>query len=203
VADLIVVGCAGGQLAVVEREGDGVSLTPFDGADRTRRLDTLELSEAPCKLLHDGAIVSSRVRDAELCIISADAFGGAARCLDMAVEYAQQREQFGVKIGQFQSVKHQLANLASEVEPARVLFWYAAHSWDALPDESERAAALAKSHLPERFVHAAYEAAEVFGGIGVTWDGDIQIWLKRAIFDRVFFGDTPTHRERAARLAAW
>jgi len=203
VADLIVVGCSGGGLAVVERESKGVSLTPFDGSDRTRRLDGLELSDAAGEMLVDGATASSRVRDAALCILAADAFGGASRCLDMATDYAKQREQFGVKIGQFQGIKHELANLASEVEPARALFWYAAHAWDALPDQSERAAALAKSHLPERFAHAAYAAAEIFGGIGVTWEADIQIWLKRAIFDRGFFGDTRSHRERAAQLAGW
>ena len=202
-ADLIVVGCSGGGLAVVERVSEGVTLTPFDGSDRTRRLDTLELSDVACEILVDGAAASSRVRDAALCILAADAFGGASRCLEMATEYAKEREQFGVKIGQFQGVKHELANLASVVEPARALFWYAAHAWDALPDQSERAAALAKSHLPERFAHAAYVAAEVFGGIGMTWEGDVQIWLKRAIFDRGFFGDTRTHRERAAQLAGW
>lgn len=202
-ADLIVVGCAGSGFAVIERDADGVTLTPFDGADRSRRLDSLELSDVACEILENGPAASSRVRDAALCVIAADAFGGASRCLDMAVEYAKEREQFGVKIGQFQGIKHQLANLASEVEPARALFWYAAHAWDALPDERERAAALAKAHIPERFAHAAYECAEVFGGIGVTWEGDVQIWLKRSIFDRAFFGDTPSHRERAAQLAGW
>ena len=203
VADLLVVGCAGGELALVERGAEGAALEPFDGVDRSRRLDRLTLADTPCERLENGVATAPRVRDAALSLLAADAFGGASRTLDMAVEFAQQREQFGVTIAHFQAVKHQLADLASEVEPARSLFWYAAHAWDARPEHSERAAALAKAHVAERFVHAAYEAAEVFGGIGVTWESDIQIWLKRALFDRVFFGDTATHRERAAQLAGW
>ncbi|MCE2390226.1 MAG: acyl-CoA/acyl-ACP dehydrogenase [Proteobacteria bacterium] len=202
-ADLWIVGCAGGDLALVERGAEGAALEPFDGLDRSRRLDRLALAGTPCELLERGAAAAQRVRDAALCLLSADAFGGASRSLEMAVEFAQQREQFGVTIAHFQAVKHQLADLASEVEPARALFWYAAHAWDARPEQSERAAALAKAHVAERFVHAAYETAEIFGGIGVTWEGDIQIWLKRALFDRVYFGDTESHRERAARLADW
>ena len=202
-ADLFVVGCAGGGLALVERGAEGAKVEPFDGVDRSRRLDRLALADTPCEALERGVEAAPRVRDAALCLLAADAFGGASRALEMAVDYAQQREQFGVTIGHFQAVKHQLADLAAEVEPARALFWYAAHAWDARPEAGERAAALAKAHVPERFVQAAYETAEIFGGIGVTWEGDVQIWLKRALFDRVFFGDTATHRERAARLAGW
>ena len=66
-----------------------------------------------------------------------------------------------------------------------------------------RFTALAKAHLTERYLQAAYEAAEIFGGIGATWEGDVQIWLKRAIFDRAFLGMPAVHRERAAQLAGW
>jgi alkylation response protein AidB-like acyl-CoA dehydrogenase len=202
-AALLVVGCTGGELALVERGAAGLEGTPFAGVDRTRRLDRVSFSRTPAEVLERGSAAAPRLRDAALCLIAADAFGGAARALEMAVAYVKQRQQFGVTLAEFQAVKHQLANLAAEVEPARALFWYAAHAWDAIPGESERAAAIAKAHLAERYLKTAEESAELFGGIGVTWEGDIQIWVKRAIFDRTYFGGTAHHRERAARLAGW
>jgi alkylation response protein AidB-like acyl-CoA dehydrogenase len=121
----------------------------------------------------------------------------------MAVAYAKEREQFGVTIGHFQALKHQLANMAADVEPSRGLYWYAAHAWDVLPEESPRAAALAKAHLSARFAQATRDAVEAIGGIGFTWEGDIQIWLKRSLFDRTYLGSPTVHRERAAQLAGW
>jgi len=202
-ADLIVVGCGGATLALVERGAAGLVAHPFDGVDRTRRLCSLSFAATPCEPLSRGTHAAPLVRDAGLCLIAADAYGGASRSLELATAYAKQREQFGVTIGHFQAIKHQLANLAAEVEPARALFWFAAHAWDTRPLERERSAALAKAHLGERFFDAAFGATEVFGGIGATWDGDIQIWLKRALFDRTYLGDTAHHRDRAARLASW
>jgi alkylation response protein AidB-like acyl-CoA dehydrogenase len=202
-ADLIVVGSAGGGLALVERSSPGVKTSPVDGIDRSRRLDDLELDDAPCEPLPGGGEAAPRVRDAGLCLLAADAFGGASRCVEMSVAYAQEREQFGVTIGHFQALKHQLANMAADVEPCRGLYWYAAHAWDALPEQSPRAAALAKAHVTTRFAQAARDAVEAHGGIGYTWEGDIQIWLKRSIFDRSYLGSPAVHRERTAQLAGW
>ena len=121
-AELIVVGTAGGGLAVVEGRG-GVAAEPFDGVDRTRRLWELELDGAAAEPLESGTgDVSARLRDLGLVLLAADAFGGAARLVELAVEYAKTREQFGVTIGHFQALKHQLANLAVDVEPARALY---------------------------------------------------------------------------------
>jgi alkylation response protein AidB-like acyl-CoA dehydrogenase len=121
----------------------------------------------------------------------------------MAVEYAKTRQQFGVPIGRFQALKHQLANLAVEVEPARALVWYAAHAFDHLPAEAPRAAALAKAHATDRFMQVARDTVEAHGGIGFTWECDVQIYFKRALFDRAFLGTPGQHRERAASLAGW
>ncbi|MEN8161445.1 MAG: acyl-CoA dehydrogenase family protein [Myxococcota bacterium] len=202
-ADLIVVGLAGGALAIVEREARGVVIEPFPGVDRTRRLDALRFEGAPCELLSGGSGAASRVRDAALVLLAADAFGGASTLLEMTVEYAKTREQFGVTIGHFQALKHQLANMALEVEPGRGLYWYAAHAFDEAPDESPRMAALAKAHLTDRFLQISRDAVEAHGGIGYTWECDVQIWFKRAIFDRSFLGSPGVHRERAAQLAGW
>jgi alkylation response protein AidB-like acyl-CoA dehydrogenase len=202
-ADLIVVGTAGPGLALVERGAEGMTIQRYEGVDRARRLDTVIFEEAPCQVLPDGKATAARVRDAGLCLLAADAFGAARRLVDMCVAYAKEREQFGVTIGHFQALKHQLANMAVELEPARGLYWYAAHAFDHVPEEAERSAALAKAHVADRAMQIARDAVEAHGGIGFTWECDVQIWFKRAMFDRAFLGAPSVHRERAARLAGW
>jgi len=199
-AAVLVVGVRGG-LAIVEA-GGGYETTPIDGADRTRRLWTVTLTRAQVQLVAADS-VGQRLVDAGLVLMAADALGGAEQMLEMSVEYAKQREQFGVVIGRFQALKHQLANMALEVEPARALVWYAAYAWDlALPDAT-RMAAHAKAHLCDRFVSVARAAVQAHGGIGYTWDYDLQIWFKRSLYDRAFLGAPSLHRERAAALAGW
>jgi alkylation response protein AidB-like acyl-CoA dehydrogenase len=203
-ADLFVVGLAGGRFGVVERNATGVEIQRVESADRTRRIARVSFEATPIELLEEGgAEAAERVRDVGLVLISADAFGGAAKLVDMSVEYAKNREQFGVTIGHFQGLKHQLANMAVEIEPTRALYWYAAHALDHVPNESARCAAIAKSHITERFQQVARDATEAHGGIGYTWEGDTQIWFKRAMFDRVFMGTPRVHQNRAADLADW
>ena len=86
---------------------------------------------------------------------------------------------------------------------AGVLVWYAAHAFDHVPDESERSAALAKAHATSVFMQTARDTVEAHGGIGFTWECDVQILFKRAMFDRAFLGAPRVHRERAAVLASW
>lgn len=202
-ADLVVVGTAGGGLALVEGGTAGLECKSVEGADRTRRLHDLAFSGVACETLPDGARAAGRVRDAALLLLSADAFGGAQRLVEMSSEYARTREQFGVTIGHFQALKHQLANMAIEVEPSRGLYWYAAHAFDHVVEESERYAALAKAHLTDLYMQVARDAVEAHGGIGFTWECDVQIWFKRAMFDRAFLGQPALHRERVARLSDW
>ncbi len=202
-ADLFVVGTRGGGLALCERGARGLEVEPLPGIDRTRRIAALRLADTPCETLPGGPSAAARVRDAALVLLAADAFGGAAQLLDMSVEYAKTRQQFGVTIGSFQGLKHQLATMAVEVEPARGLYWYAAHAFDRVPVESERSAALAKAHLTQVYMQVARDAVEAHGGIGFTWECDVQIYFKRAMFDRAFLGAPAAHRERAAALAGW
>ncbi len=202
-ADLLVVGLAGGRLALALRGAQGMAIAPIDAVDRGRRIDAVVFQGTPCEMLPADERTSSRVRDAGLVLLAADAFGAGSRLVELSVEYAKTREQFGVTIGHFQALKHQLANMALEVEPARALVWYAAHAWDRLPEEAARSAALAKAHVTERAMQVARDAVECHGGIGFTWDCDVQLWFKRCMFDRAFLGSPARHRERAARLAGW
>ena len=202
-ADVIVVGTASPGLALVERESVGVETAAFDAVDRVRPLDTLTLKGAACEVLPGGAQAAPRLRDAALVLLAADGFGTGRRLVDMSVEYAKNREQFGVSIGHFQALKHQLVSMAVEVEPARGLYWYAAHAFDHIRDEAPRSAALAKSHICDRVMQVSRDACEAHGGIGFTWECDVQMWFKRAMFDRTFMGRPALHRERAAKMAGW
>ncbi|MCP4036629.1 MAG: acyl-CoA/acyl-ACP dehydrogenase [bacterium] len=203
IADVIVVGVAGGGFALVTQGAAGLSFEEVEGADRTRRFCDVSFDSTPCEALEKGSEASARVRDAGLVLLAADAFGGAQRCLEMSVEYAKTREQFGVIIGHFQALKHQLANMAITVEPSRGLYWYAAHALDYEPEEAHRIAAVAKAHITDSYMQVARDTVEAHGGIGFTWECDVQIWFKRAMFDRAFLGAPATHRARAAEMAGW
>ena len=199
-ADVMVVGVAGGELMLVENPAETVEVTPLPCLDATRRIAHVAFHDTPAAPLGGSA---GRLRDALLVLLAADAFGGARRCLDMAVDYALTREQFGQVIGAFQGLKHQLANVAADIEPARALYWYAAHAFDAVPKDAQRMAALAKAHVTERFLHAARECTQAHGGIAYTWEFPLHVWLKRAVFDRMYMGSTSLHRARVAALSGW
>jgi alkylation response protein AidB-like acyl-CoA dehydrogenase len=200
-ADVIVVGTAGGGLALVEGGAAGLTVEAEDVLDRTRRLERVGFDGAPAEALPGDA--AARLRDASLVLLAADAFGAGFALVRMSAAYAQTREQFGQPIAQFQAVKHQLADMALDVDPTRSLWWFAAHAFDREPEQSERAAALAKAHITDRVMEVARSAVEVHGGIGFTWECDVHIWFKRALFDRAFLGTPEAHRERIANLGGW
>lgn len=203
VADLLVVGVAGGGLALVERGAPGLRIAPLDALDRTRRIARVELADAPCEPLARGEAAAPSVRDAGLVLLAADAFGAAWRLLRMTLEHVGSREQFGTPLAQFQAVKHQLADAATALEPARGLLWYAAHAQDHLPERAAHAAAVVKAHVGDRALEVAKTAIELHGGIGYTWECDAQIFFKRVLFDRAYLGTPESHRLRGADLAGW
>jgi alkylation response protein AidB-like acyl-CoA dehydrogenase len=202
-AQLFIVGLAGGELGLVDASATPVAYELLEGADSTRPISQVRFEKASLKLLPAGKGAAQKVLDAGLAMLAADAFGVGRRCVEMATEYAKQREQFGVKIAQFQALRHQLANMALEIEPCRGLYWFAGHAWDTNEDEGSRTASLAKSHITERSLQVARDSIEAHGGIGFTWEYDSHIWLKRAMFNWAWLGSAPTHRARAADLAAW
>jgi alkylation response protein AidB-like acyl-CoA dehydrogenase len=202
-AGLFVVATAGGGLALVEA-GSGVTVTPVSSADRTRRLADVTFENAAAAVLFAGDDPAvARLFDAALVLTAADALGGAQYCVDLSVAYAKEREQFGQPVGRFQALKHQLATMALEVEPARALMWYAAYAYDAGLPDARRAAAMAKAHIADRFVSVARAAVAAHGGIGYTWEYGLVIWFRRSLFDRAYLGSPAVHRARAADLAGW
>jgi len=201
-ADLMVVGTEDG-FALVEGNALGIGITEHETNDRTRRLSTVEFSATPAAPMPASGELRRRTFDAALVLLAADAFGGACRLMDMSVDYAKVREQFGRPIGSFMGLKHQLADMAVDVEPARGLYWYAAHAHDENGEDHSRVAAIAKAHLAEIYMKTARTAIETHGGIGYTWEYDAQIWYKRAMHDFAMLGTPAIHRERAVSLAGW
>jgi len=199
-ADLFVIGCRGGVLALVEA-GTGVRITAEPTLDRGRPLVTVDLDGAPAEAL--GTAFSEQLVDAGCVLLAADAFGAAHQIVRATAAYLQSRRQFGQPVAQFQAVKHQLANMALDIDPTRGLWWYAAHAFDHAPAEAPRAAALAKAHITERAQQVARDAVEAHGGIGFTWESDVHIWFKRVMFDRLWLGAPELHRDRFAVLEGW
>ena len=93
--------------------------------------------------------------------------------------------------------------MGTAIEPTRALFWYAAHALDEGMPEASRHAVMAKAQITDRALDIARDAVEVHGGLGFTWECDVQMWFKRAMYDRSALGTPETQRERMATLAGW
>jgi alkylation response protein AidB-like acyl-CoA dehydrogenase len=198
---------AGVSLFLVERGTKGVRVKPQDGFDLSRRMGELHLKSAlvPKAALvgreSQGWPVLARLLDLACVGVAADSLGGAWKAIEMAVEYAKMREQFGRKIGSFQALKHIAAEMVADVEPSRSLVWYAAYAYDSRPvAEASRAAAMAKAALGDIYSRTTRRAVEMHGGIGFTWEYDLHLWFKRAHVNEVAYGDPTLHRERVATL---
>ena len=192
----------GPHLFLVERDSPGVEISAMTVNDMTRPLDVVAFSDAHAVKLPNPAAVQ-RTMDAGLILLAADAFGGSRRCLEMACSYALTREQFGQPIATFQAVKHQLANMAADLEPSLSLVWYSAHAFDRIQDQSTRHAAMVKAHMSDLYDRVTRDTTELHGGIGFTWEFDLHLWFRRALLDRSLLGEAIYHRARAADLAGW
>ena len=138
--------------------------------------------------------------DAGRVVLAADSLGASERAIELAVAYALQRKQFKRLIGSFQAVKHMCAEMVAELEPDRSLVWYAAHSFDAIPDESALMANHAKALLSEIGTFVVRTATEVHGGIGFTDEQNLHFWFKRVGVDRQLLGAPDALRAEAAEL---
>jgi alkylation response protein AidB-like acyl-CoA dehydrogenase len=202
IADVLVVGLEDGLLGIVDAHSPRLKIERCDSLDRSRPLAHIQFEGAAADVMHDPS-GATRLVDALLVLSAADACGAGLRAYRMAVEYANTRTQFGQIIGKFQALKHQLANMAIDMEPCRPLHWYAAHAWDAIPHKQRRIAATAKAHITDMAVKTARAAVEAHGGIGYTWEYPLHIYLKRAMHSRISMGSPAVHRERMAQMAEW
>jgi len=195
---LIVAARAGNDvgLFVVDAEADGVKREPVPSMDPTRKLASIELTNAPAERLGDRGwdAIEATLDTISVCL-AAEMTGGAGRCLDMAVDYAKNRVQFGRPIGQFQAIKHKCADMLLQVESAKTAAYYAMWAAAEGSDDLKTAAPIAKAACADAYNHCASENIQVHGGIGFTWEHDAQLYYKRAKSSELLFGDAVYHRD--------
>jgi alkylation response protein AidB-like acyl-CoA dehydrogenase len=207
VADILLVAArtAGEKepgLYVVERGSAGLEVTELLAVDRTRRLANVELRDVrvgESSLLPGSAAALAAMLQRGSVAVAADAVGTARRALDMAVDYARHREQFGRPIGAFQAIKHKLADMYLLVQGAALAVSGAAAALDAGQD-ARYLVAVAGSYAKDAAATVTGDAIQVHGGIGYTWEYDCQRLFKRAKFDQAFLGDPSAHRDDLAAL---
>jgi alkylation response protein AidB-like acyl-CoA dehydrogenase len=198
-----LVGAAAGSAVLVLADGDGAKLVPTGDAS-LERINLIDTTRAYFVVTADGGDqVPGEIApavDTGMVALSAELVGVAQRALDMAVEYAKEREQFGRPIGAYQAVSHRLADMLWEVEEARSLTYYAAWCADAQPESLPLAASMAKARASDAADAVTHNAIQTLGGIGFTWEHDVHFLLKRARVSRELLGAPGYHRERVAGL---
>jgi alkylation response protein AidB-like acyl-CoA dehydrogenase len=200
-ADFFLVATADGRRHLVEAGAEGVTVVPEPSIDLTRRLSTVRF---------DGVRVAAADtlpgEEAEyypvlfrVCVaLAAESTGIAQRALEMAVEYAKDRQQFGRPIGAYQAVSHRCAQMLLETENARSAVYGAAWAADAEPESLPLAASMAKAYASDAGWRVPNASIQVHGGIGFTWEHDLHFFLKRGRGNAAIFGDAKWHRERVA-----
>ena len=186
-------------LWAVERDGPGSSWEQLPTLDSTRPLGRLILSEAAGTLLARGdqaRTLLDRVRDRALAGLAAEAVGVASRALEMSVEYARAREQFGRPVGVYQAVSHKLADAFVEIEGARSLTYWA--GWAVANETDEAPDAAAKAFAAEAAIGACERAIQVHGGVGFTWEHPLHRFYRRALAIGAMFGWPSEQRARVA-----
>jgi alkylation response protein AidB-like acyl-CoA dehydrogenase len=198
---------AGLSLFAVKGDGEvggrpaGLGRATLPTLDQTRKLGRLEFAGVTGRLIGspgDAAAVLDRTLDVAAIALAAEQLGGAQRALDMAVEYAKMRRQFGRPIGSFQAIKHRCADLLLEVESLRSAVGYAAAAVAEDSPEIPALAPLVKAYASETYFHVAAENIQIHGGIGFTWEHDAHLYFKRAKSSELFLGDSSYHRDRLA-----
>lgn len=189
---------------LVSSSAPGVSVRVTKGLDLARRLCQVTMSgveiAAERILPHGDDAAIERQRSAAIVLQCAESVGGAERLLEMTVEYARDRVQFGRPIGSFQAIKHKCANMLVWVEASKSATYYAALTVQDHLEEAALAASIAKSYVGQACADVAGEALQVHGGIGFTWEHDVHLYLRRAKSNEALLGAPAWHRERICQL---
>jgi alkylation response protein AidB-like acyl-CoA dehydrogenase len=194
------------SLFLVPNDTPGIAVTLLPTVDETRKLCEVRLDQVavPAATLlgekHGAWRALSRVLDRATVALCAEMCGGAQRVLDMTTDYAKIRIAFGKPIGSYQGVKHRAADMLVDVENAKSLTYYAAWAIDEELAEAPLAVSMAKAYASDACRKVAGAGIQLHGGIGFTWEHDLQLYFKRAKASEVAFGDATWHRERVARL---
>lgn len=206
-ADIFVVSYRdheGPALAIVRKDDIGVSTSDYASLDLTKRMGELELHDVripSARQLCQGDAAWSLIEllvDTGATLVAAESVGAAEGALAITTEFAKQRIQFDNPIGKYQSVKHPLAEMYVDIESFKSLTYYAAWCVDEGNDELTLAASRAKAYASEAFPRIGIDGVGLHGGVGYTWEYDIQLYLKRSKWARPVYGDADFHYERIA-----
>jgi alkylation response protein AidB-like acyl-CoA dehydrogenase len=200
-ADVAVISAdtADGPALYVVELGEGGQPRREPAMDLTRELAWLQFDDVPAQRLGGRDDVEA-LADRGAAFTSAEMLGGASRAMEMAVDYAKDRVQFGRPIGSFQAVKHRCADMLVDVEGMRSSAYWAAWCIGAGHEDASVSASTAKIWCSDASKRVMASALQVHGGIGFTWEHDLHLFLKRAQLDQVSFGDAAYHRQRLADL---
>jgi alkylation response protein AidB-like acyl-CoA dehydrogenase len=204
IADFLVVAARdGGEMALYLVEGKSVAITPMPAMDLTRRLYKVAFHDAPGELIARGDAAKRALEhalDVATVAICAEMTGVMQRTLDMAVEYAKTRKQFGRPIGQYQAVQHQCADMLLWTESSRSATYYAAWAYENRVPDARAAVSVAKAYVSDAGREVGNRGIQVQGGMGFTWENDVHLYYRRAKASEIAFGDATFHRDRIARL---
>ena len=199
-------GAEGVSLFLVDSEEKNLEIKKLNTMDQTRPQSLINLNKIrisdDCVLgeLGGGWNALEKLRLYGALGVSAEQVGGAQRCLDMTCDFVLEREQFGRKIGSFQSIKHRLANMMVLVESARSASYYASCMTGTNSQEFEETVSIAKSYCSEAFFKCAGDAIQLHGGVGFTWEYDTHLFFKRAKSSEIYFGDPSFHKNKISNI---
>lgn len=203
------------QLAVVSAktpDGEGVFVVDLETSDiRQKEQESLDLTRKMFEVSFEAVLATrldtqggpdaATLRQLRTVAVAAEHTGMIARLLNTTREYLLQREQFGRKLGSFQAIKHRLADIVVDLERARSATQYAAAIFDsANAGERQLAALIAGAVCQEAVLNTAYEAIQLNGGIGFTWEHEAHYYLRRALGDEALFGSADERRDRIASV---
>jgi alkylation response protein AidB-like acyl-CoA dehydrogenase len=208
-ADVIICVARDGDSLVllpVERGAEGLSVKAMPSMDSTRKL--YEVGFEGVRVAGGDALGADGdargalggALDVATAMLCAEMVGGMQWVLDATVEYAKTRQQFGRPVGSFQAVQHMCADMLLMTESARSAAYYAAWALTENDPKASAAVAIAKAYCSDAYREVANRGVQVHGGIGFTWEHDLQLYYKRSKSSETLFGDANYHRERIARL---
>jgi alkylation response protein AidB-like acyl-CoA dehydrogenase len=197
VADFILVVAKDG-VYVVNAKAAGMTITPMAGMDMTRKIYAIKFNDTPAEQIGDPANLSKALDIATAALVG-EMVGGMQHTLDITVEYAKMRKQFGKPIGMFQAVQHHCADMYLETESSRSAAYYAAWALEENTPEASVAVSIAKVYASDAGRTVGNRGIQVHGGMGFTWENDVHLFYRRAKASETAFGDSTFHRERIAR----
>jgi alkylation response protein AidB-like acyl-CoA dehydrogenase len=196
----------GVSLFLVPRGTPGVEVKLLPSVDETRKTCEVRFADAALPVsallgeLHQGWPSVAGVVDRAAVALAAEICGTAQKVLELTVDYAKMREAFGKPIGSYQGVKHKCADMLVDIENAKSLTYYAAWAVDESEADAVMAVSMAKAAASDAGRRVCAAGIQLHGGIGMTWEHDLQLYLKRAKASEIALGDATWHRERIARL---